>query len=153
VETFIHFWEQEELTPVTAVSNISVGSAVLDGDRLLCVECMRGALCGMTEQEVRSEMRAFLKEKGPTVSATASNAVLVSTIPNAMAACLTKTLNVMVVCVTTISNAMVACLSTISNAMAACLMTATNAMTACLMSLTSQTTMLIDLLLASRDWT
>lgn len=46
--------------------------AVLDGDRLLCFECMRGALCGMTEQEDESEMRAFLKEKGHTVPATAS---------------------------------------------------------------------------------
>jgi hypothetical protein len=38
--------------------------AVLDGDRLLCFECMRVALCGMTEQEDESKMRAFLIEKG-----------------------------------------------------------------------------------------
>jgi hypothetical protein len=46
--------------------------AVLDGDRLFCFECMCGALCGMTEQEDESDMRAFLKEKGHTVPATAS---------------------------------------------------------------------------------
>ena len=36
-----------------------------DGDdRLLCFDCMRGALSGMTEREDEAEMRAFLSEKG-----------------------------------------------------------------------------------------
>jgi hypothetical protein len=44
----------------------------MDGDRLLCFECMRGALSGMTEGEDEAEMRAFLSEKGqkPPVAAT-----------------------------------------------------------------------------------
>ena len=39
----------------------------LDGDfddRLLCFDCMRGSLSGMTEREDEAEMRAFFSEKG-----------------------------------------------------------------------------------------
>jgi hypothetical protein len=44
----------------------------MDGDRLLCFECMHAALSGMTEREDEAEMHAFLSEKGqkPPVNAT-----------------------------------------------------------------------------------
>ena len=44
----------------------------LEGTRLLCLECMRGAISGMTEGEDEAEMRAFLAEKGQAVPARAT---------------------------------------------------------------------------------
>ena len=37
--------------------------AEMDGERLLCFACMRGALSGMSEGEDEAEMRAFLSKE------------------------------------------------------------------------------------------
>ena len=69
-------WQQRESSLVKAVKHLSAASGCfmseadeefLDGEHLLCLDCMRGAISGLTEAEDEAEMRAFLKEKGQGV--------------------------------------------------------------------------------------